>query len=101
MTDTKEQEIIHEYTALINKYINGEMSASDFSLQYIEKFKNDDDPISDDTYWILQHLFAEADAYCEPEIREDVRDAIGEEELTEAAREASVQLEQRLAKLDN
>lgn len=95
MSDTTEREIIGEYMDLLETYLEGDVSASQFSRVFPEKFKSDDRSMSDETFWILQNLFAEADAYCDPEIREDVRDGIGDAELTEAAREALAKLEER------
>lgn len=97
MTESGERDVIGGYLDLIRDFTDGEMSASEFSSRYLEEFKNDDVPVSDDTYWILQDMFAQADAYCEPEIRDEVRGSIGEEELVDAAREVSTNLERRLA----
>lgn len=95
MSDTTEHEIVGEYMDLLETHLGGDVDASQFSRDYLEKFKSDDRSMSDETFWILQNLFVEADAYCEPEIREDVSDGIGDAELTEAAREALAKLEQR------
>lgn len=99
MTETTEREIVRRYLDLVESYTAGEMTASEFSREYMESFKSTDESMDDDTFWILQNLFAEADAYCEPAIRGDVRDAIDEDELEQAAREAATELERRLDEL--
>ncbi len=95
MSNRPENDLVRKYSDLIEKYVSGEMTASEFSESYMTEFKDDDGPMGDEIFWILQKLFANADAYCEPEIRDDVRDAIGEEELMESARETLTKLEQQ------
>jgi len=95
MTDEPENELVNKYYNLIEEYLAGKMTPSEFSERYLTEFKNEDQPMGDETFQILQNLFSEADAYCEPEIRDEVSDAIDESELMEAAREALRKLEQQ------
>jgi len=95
MTDKAENELVNKYRGLIENYVTGKMTASEFSERYLTEFKNEDQSMNEDTFCLLQNLFSEADAYCEPEIREDVSDAINETELMEAARETLTKLGQQ------
>ena len=94
-----EQEIIQKYRDIVQRYTDEEVSATEFSLQYLDVFKNEESGLSEKTYQILQNMFAEADAYCEdPELRGEWE--IGEEELREAALETTAALEQRLEEIE-
>jgi len=88
-----EQEVVEEYSAFIRRYTEGEITAAEFSLAYLEKYKEDDPgSTSPELFDALDHLFAEADAYCEdPELRDEWD--IDEEELREAALETLERLE--------
>jgi len=93
----KNREVVKKYQLLIQKYTDGELSASDFSLQYLGQFKNETSKMSEKTYQILQELFRHCDAYCEdPNLRRETIDGIGEDELMEASVDAANKLEERL-----
>ncbi|QIB75445.1 hypothetical protein G3I44_14750 [Halogeometricum borinquense] len=95
-----EKKIIQKYITLIQRYTEQDASATEFSLEYLQEFKNEQPGLSEGTYEILQSMFAEAEAYCEdPELRGEWD--IGEEELIQAARETVTKLEQRLKDIDS
>ncbi|ADQ66074.1 hypothetical protein C499_10214 [Halogeometricum borinquense DSM 11551] len=96
-----EKTIIKKYINPLQRYTEGEMSASELSTGYLEEFKNESQGFSEETYQILQNMFRKSDAYCEPEIREDVRGSIGEQELLEAATQTIKKLEERLERIDS
>lgn len=86
-----DDEIIQKYTRLIDEFIDGDTTAADFSIEFMDEFIEEESDMSEDTYQILQNMFAEADAYCEnPELR-DERD-LDEDELMEVALETSSKL---------
>lgn len=99
--DMEEKETIRDYLELISEYTDGEMDAHEFSIKYSQVFKKEERSVTESTFQILDYLFAEADSYCEPELREDTIDAINEEELMAAARKTTKKLEQRLTDLDD
>ncbi|WP_049928900.1 colicin immunity domain-containing protein [Halopiger goleimassiliensis] len=87
-----ERDVIEKYESLIESFLEGELSATEFSETYLEEFKNEEPGLSEATFEILQALFREADAYCEDPTLRDSWD-IGDEELRDAAAEAAAQLE--------
>ncbi|MDS0260817.1 colicin immunity domain-containing protein [Haloarcula sp. S1CR25-12] len=78
-------EYVRTYLNLIERFTNGELTAREFSNRYIDIYLDDDKAPNEEVFRILDYLFAEADAYCEPELRDEVRGSIDEEQLTEAA----------------
>ncbi|MDS0474449.1 colicin immunity domain-containing protein [Natrinema sp. 1APR25-10V2] len=96
-----EQPVLSKYQEMIRGYLEGEISAPEFSLNYLQEFKGETMTMSDNTYDILQDLFRKADAYCEdPELREKTSDGIGEAELRKAAIDASNKLDRRLEEIE-
>jgi hypothetical protein len=94
-----EKDLIRKYRDLIQEYLTGEISASEFSLSYLEEFKNEESGLSEETFRILQNMFAEADAYCDdPDLRGELD--IGEDELRETAIETKHKLDQLTEKID-
>lgn len=91
--------LIQEYTDLIRRYVNNELSAAEFSHQYLSKFKKERAGLSEETFDILQQMFGEADAYCEDPDRRGEWE-IGEKELRQTAIETVERLEQRFEELE-
>ena len=90
-----EEEIVEKYRGLIRSYVDGKISAAEFSQSIINEFKNEDPGLSDETFSSLQSLFGAADAYCEdPDLRGDWE--IDEDQLMDEIREIEDQLESRL-----
>jgi len=87
------QEYVQKYVDLITEFTDGEMTASTFSEKYINLFLQDEDAPNKEIFRHLDYLFAEADAYCEPKIRDDVRGSIDENELLEAANRTMTKLD--------
>lgn len=79
------EDYIQKYLDLIEKFTGGDLSASEFSNRYIDLYLDDEKAPNEAVFRSLDYLFAEADAYCEPELRDEVRGSIDEEQLTEAA----------------
>ena len=87
-----DKEVIQHYLSIIQQFTEGELSAADFSIRYMDEFIEEDSDFSEEVYIILQTLFAEAEAYCEnPELR-DERD-INEAELMEVALDTEEKLQ--------
>ena len=77
------------YKPLISKFINKEISASEFESCYIALFKRDKSKVGGEKFDILDRLFADVDAYeADPELRKQVYGGIGDEELLTYARAA-------------
>lgn len=96
-----EKQLIRKYRSLISHYLDGELSAAEFSNQYLDEFKTEEAGLSEQTFRTLQRLFGEADAYCpDPNLRDDEWD-IDEEALREAAEEADAELQALLERAEN
>lgn len=94
-----ERELISEYLGMVQKFIDEELSAAEFSETFLTEFKNEEPGLSDETFDILQRLFGEADAYCEDQkLRGEWE--ISEEELRDAAIKAAERLEKRATEMD-
>ncbi len=68
---SSEAEIAEKYLEMIQSYTqSGDKRTEEFSIEYMETFENEEGGLSDGLFWILETLFAEADAYCHnPELR--------------------------------
>lgn len=58
------QTIYDEYIDLLNSYLIGSINAETLQRDYIEKFKTEIRPMSDNLYEILDTFFADIDAFC-------------------------------------
>jgi hypothetical protein len=56
-------EKLYDYADLIKQFLNKTISASEFEKTYLEKFKKETAPMSDEIFLSLDWLFAEIDAY--------------------------------------
>lgn len=91
-----EEQYINKYIQIVREFVEGDSSASEFSTKYMSEFKNDDVIPDKEIFKLLNYLFARADAYCEPELREDVIGGIDEKELEKAASETLNELEDKV-----
>lgn len=77
------------YVTLLNAFIEGRISASEFEELYLFMFKNDPGEFDPKTYDALNTLFGQVDAFCaDPALREQTSDGIGPGELRRAAQAA-------------
>jgi len=87
-----------EYLALMTEFVNGTISASEFELRYIEKFKGEQRPLDEWTYRILDEVFGHVDAYCgDAELYEQVAVEnpdwpLNEAQLRQKVRDAAARL---------
>lgn len=94
------EEYVRKYTDLIREFVRGDATAAEFSTKYMNEFLADDEIPDDEVFKPLDYLFAEADAYCEPELRDDVIGGIGEAELEASATEVLEELNELLDEND-
>jgi Bacterial self-protective colicin-like immunity len=81
------------YKQLISRFVDGEISASEFEGCYLALFKSDTSKVGGEKFNILDKLFADVDAFeADPELRKQVYDGIGAEELLSCARAAYKEL---------
>jgi hypothetical protein len=81
------------YKQLISKFVDREISASEFEGRYLALFKSDKSKVNGEKFDILDRLFADVDAFeADPELRKHVYGGIGDEELLSCARAAYKQL---------
>lgn len=81
------------YKELISKFVDREISASEFESCYLTLFKSDRSKVGGEKFNILDRLFADVDAFeADPELRKQVYGGIGDEELLNCARAAYKEL---------
>ena len=81
------------YKQLISKFVDREISASEFESCYLALFKSDRSKVGGEKFNILDRLFADVDAFeADPELRKQVYGGIGDEELLGCARAAYKEL---------
>lgn len=80
-----------QYILLIEKFVSGEINASQFEELYLEIFKNEADNLPENIYFILNQLFLDVDSYCnDPGLRDE--EDINDEQLLNSAKRALQQL---------
>lgn len=57
------------YLALMSDFIDGRLSADDFSLAYIQQFKRQSEPLSESAFRVLDVLFGDCDTYSPARLR--------------------------------
>jgi hypothetical protein len=76
---------IAEYINLIDLFIGGEMSASEFEAAFLQAMKSEQRIFGEPAYTILQELFEDADAYVsDPSLRTGPED-LDDEQLRACA----------------
>ncbi len=73
------------YVDLAKRFLNGEVTAGDFSLAVVREYKREETFFRDATAQAMDKLFYAAEGYCDdPEIRDE--DDFDELQLADAAR---------------
>ena len=84
---------IGPYLEMISDFVSGRISASEFEIAYLERFKNESSILPEQAFLILDGLFADVDAYCaDPELRD--ADELDEEQLRDRCKLALEKLEE-------
>jgi hypothetical protein len=89
-----------EYRFLMDRYLHGELSAEDFQLAFLEKFKKETRRLNDDLFGLLDELFGDVDAFCaDPKILAELQAEtpgfyLDEQSLKKRVREVSERLSQ-------
>jgi len=83
-----------EYLSLIDAFVGGEIDADEFSGRYLEKFKNEDVALPEESFMVLDGLFGDADSYTDDEKLLASLPAfyLNAEQLKEQAMSAAVEL---------
>lgn len=80
-------ERLEQYVLLINQFVSGSISTSQFEVSYLDMFKSEKKEFPQDTYNVLNELFSDVDAYCgDPCLRDD--EDLDDEQLLSRATEA-------------
>lgn len=80
--DEKEsgERLLDDYRDLIRRFAAGEMSADDFEVEFLERFKNDPHQVVGAEFDVLDRLFAEVNDYVgDPSLRKSVGGISGED----------------------
>lgn len=79
--------VLENYISLITKFVSGEITASQFEELYLEMFKNESEILPEETFYILNELFLDVDAYCNDLLLRG-EDDLGDSELLQSAKRA-------------
>lgn len=78
---------IAPYIELIDDFVDGTISASEFDRSFTQAMKSERRTLGDPVYAILQELFEDADVYVErPELRTEPEDLNDDQLLSSALR---------------
>lgn len=83
--------LIAKFIVLIQTFVDGKISASQFEASYLELFKNEWRALSESAYEVLNDLFLDVDAYCAAASLRDAGD-LDDRELLERAKAALAKL---------
>jgi hypothetical protein len=82
------------YEILINAFVQGDLSATEFEAEYLKLFEYDNTDLEEEDYNILNTLFWAVDQFCaNPKLREE--EDLDENQLKTAAQEALTALKKR------
>jgi hypothetical protein len=83
-----------DYATLMDLFLSGKMSAGEFQVTYLDRFKTEARELSESLYGLLQGLFADVDMYStDPELLKSWPDNyIDERALREKVKHALDQL---------
>ena len=78
---------LYGFDALIESFLNKEISVEKFERAYLDKYLEDEDPISEELFYILDRFFVDVDAYTDLpfEPGDDPEDHINEDQLRDSA----------------
>jgi hypothetical protein len=80
------------YEPIIRRFIQGELSASDFESEFLSYFKHDGNQVVSDEFEVLDGLFADVDEYvADPRLRA-AGGGLDDNELRSRARRAYIRL---------
>jgi hypothetical protein len=86
-----EARAVTPYLELIDKFVGREIGAPRFEDAFLDAYRSDDYPWSDDTFDVLDGLFADVDAFVADDSLRDHRD-LDAPGLLQAARQAAQRL---------
>jgi len=90
--DSSVLRMLENYRDLIRRFVVGDISADEFEVDYLARFKDDPNQVIGDEFDILDGLFADVDDYVsDPNLRESTGGISGEE-LRARARDAYARL---------
>jgi hypothetical protein len=82
---------LHHYEQMIEKFLRGELSPSDFEHHFLTHFKADETNWNENVFNILDELFFAVDSFCADAILRD-KDDFDEDQLRNAAQTALKQI---------
>jgi Bacterial self-protective colicin-like immunity len=84
--------ILKQYRDLIHRFIIGEISADEFEVDYLARFKGDPNQVIGEEFAILDELFAVVDDYVSDPILRASTGGVSGDELRARARDAYARL---------
>lgn len=79
--------LVDDYIQLIDAFLDGRIEVLEFESRYLAMFKTEHRPMSEETFRILDRLFADVDAFCADPTLRDEHD-LDEEGLRQATSQA-------------
>ena len=58
-------DLLDDYRSLVGRYVEGALSAAALQSAYLDRFKAEKRPMSEDEYQLLDTFFADLDSYTE------------------------------------
>lgn len=84
--------MLENYRNLIHRFAIGEISADEFEVDYLARFKDDPDQVVGDAFDVLDELFADVDEYVSDPTLRGNSGGISGEELRRRARDVYARL---------
>jgi hypothetical protein len=84
--------MIENYRDLIHRFVVGDISADEFEMDYLARFKDDPHQVTGEKFDTLDELFADVDEYVSDPTLRETTGGISGEELRARARDASARL---------
>lgn len=79
---------IDSYLILIDRFLDGSITAPEFQLSYLEEMKSERRILGEPVYALLQELFEDADAYVESPHLRDAPEDLNDDQLHACASRA-------------
>ncbi|ORV89473.1 colicin immunity domain-containing protein [Mycolicibacterium iranicum] len=79
---------IDSYLILIDRFLDGSITAPEFQLSYLDEMKSERRMLDQPVYLVLQELFEDADAYVESPHLRDAPEDLDDVQLRECASRA-------------
>jgi hypothetical protein len=87
----EQEEVVRDYLALLTEFVENRLSGAEFERRFLNKYKQDKVPPTEEVFLILDEFFGFVDIHCpDPEIlrqarEDDIEPALSTDELKQKA----------------